>query len=166
VLAKFIVLQLRALWDIHRSARISASITAQGLALLQRVRFGLVKEYFGQGKIGYRRETSLRSRALALRRVPPLLVIEVIDPLQHSEIALITAGFNMNASVLAKWNPGEIQRPGRKRQPAARQRSHRDLLAFLISEARAHTHRFCPSSLKNAVREESWSQLHSEVDSH
>jgi hypothetical protein len=30
----------------------------------------------------------------------------------------------MNASVLAKWTPGEIQRPGRKRRPATRQRSH------------------------------------------
>jgi hypothetical protein len=129
------------LWDIHASAGISASITAQGFALLQRVRFGVVKEYFGRRKLDTDEQTSLRFRALALRRVPPFLVIQVIDPLQHSEIAMITAGFNMNASVLAKWHPGEIQRPGRKRRPAARQRSHRDLLAFLISEPNAHTHR-------------------------
>jgi hypothetical protein len=94
------------------------------------------------------------------------MFLTIIDPLQHSEIALITAGFNVNESVLAKWRPGEVQPPGRKRHPASRQRSHRDLLAFLISEARAHTHRFFPFSLKNAVREESWSQLHSEAEAH
>ena len=97
---------------------------------------------------GRPRETSLRSRALALRRVAPLLVIKIIGRFQHSEIALTTAGFNMNASVLAKWHPGEVQRTGRMRHRADRQHSHRDVLALLISEARAQTHRFCPSSIK------------------
>jgi hypothetical protein len=50
-------------WQVHRPATkgvmgyftgrraISASITAQGFALLRRVRFGVVKEYFGHGKL-------------------------------------------------------------------------------------------------------------------
>src|SRR5579872_3507870 len=112
--------------------------------------------------LGVGRENSLRSWALAVRRVSPLLVIEVIDPLQHSEIALITAGFNMNASVLAKWHPGEVQRTGTKQHPAARQRSDGDLLALRISEARSHGHRFGPIFIKECSVRRNWSQLHSE----
>jgi hypothetical protein len=48
----------------------------------------------------------------------------------------------MHASVLGKWYPGEVQGPGRKRHPAVRQQSYRDLLALLVSEAHADTHRF------------------------
>jgi len=41
--------------------------------------------------------------------MPPLLVIEIIVRFQHSEIALTTTGFNMNAPVLAKWDLGEVR---------------------------------------------------------
>ena len=54
-------------------------------------------------------ETSLGSPAPTLRSVPLLLVIKIFVPLQNSEIALTTARFNVNPSVLAKWEPGEAQ---------------------------------------------------------
>ena len=68
----------------------------------------------------------------------------------------------MNASVLAKWHPGEVQRTGTKQHPAARQRSDGDLLALRISEARSHGHRFGPIFIKECGVRRNWSQLHSE----
>ena len=103
--------------------------------------------------LGWARVTSLRSCALALRRVLPLFVIEIIDPFQRSEIAPIAARFNLNTSVLAKWHPGEVQRRRSKRPLGARRRSYRELLDLRTSEARACTHRLCPLLLENADRE-------------
>jgi hypothetical protein len=48
---------------------------------------------------------SLRSLARAVRRMSPLLLVKIIVPFQNSEIALTTARFNVNPSVVAKWEP-------------------------------------------------------------
>jgi hypothetical protein len=37
-----------------------------------------------------------------------LFVVEIIEPPQVSEIALITARLNMNAALPAEWHAGEV----------------------------------------------------------
>jgi len=97
-------------------------------------------------------ETSLRSPAPTLRSVPLLLVIKIFVPLQNSEIALTTARFNVNPSILAKGEPSEAQSGRKRHQVAGRTR---DLPDLYISEARAHVHEFQPICITQAVRAES-----------
>ena len=82
----------------------------------------------------------------------PLLLVEISAPLENSEIALTTARFNVNPSILAKGEPSEAQR-GRKRHQVARRTQ--DLPDLYISEARAHVHEFQPICITQAVRAES-----------
>ena len=75
----------------------------------------------------------------ALRQVLPFLISEIAENCQDSETALGAARFDMNASILAKWNPDEVQPNGGKRY-AAQQRDCPYLPLLLISGARAPAH--------------------------
>jgi len=49
----------------------------------------------------------------------PFLLVKIIVPFQNSKIALIAARFDVYASVLAEWYPGEAHETGTKQYPAA-----------------------------------------------